>query len=197
MTGTQYGNYDLTWLEIDVAWAVRPAGQRLRRNRLQWRRSHRGPRRRRARAHARHRRDPLPADAHHVAHSIGLPRARASCRVSHRGRSPASTWKGRTCRRPTARAARIRASTSQPASVDDFRRRQDAADGRIVLVTLAPEVPGALPLIEHLVADRCARRDRPHGGDAAAARAMRSPPARRWRRIWATDVRRCCRAIRT
>lgn len=39
-----------------------------------------------------------------------------------------------------------------PASVDDFRRRQDAAMGRIVLVTLAPEVSGALPLIEHLVA---------------------------------------------
>lgn len=39
-----------------------------------------------------------------------------------------------------------------PASIDDFRRRQDAADGRIVLVTLAPEVPGAIPLIEHLAA---------------------------------------------
>lgn len=38
-----------------------------------------------------------------------------------------------------------------PASVDDFERRQHAADGRIVLVTLAPEVPGALALIEHLV----------------------------------------------
>jgi N-acetylglucosamine-6-phosphate deacetylase len=37
-------------------------------------------------------------------------------------------------------------------SVEDFRRRQDAADGRIVLVTLAPERPGALPLIEYLVA---------------------------------------------
>jgi len=37
------------------------------------------------------------------------------------------------------------------ASVEDFSRRQDAADGRIVLVTLAPEVPGALRLIEHLV----------------------------------------------
>lgn len=37
-----------------------------------------------------------------------------------------------------------------PASVDDFARRQDAADGRIVLVTLAPETPGALVLIEHL-----------------------------------------------
>jgi N-acetylglucosamine-6-phosphate deacetylase len=39
-----------------------------------------------------------------------------------------------------------------PASVDDFNRRQDAAAGRIVLVTLAPEVPGALRLIEYLVA---------------------------------------------
>lgn len=38
-----------------------------------------------------------------------------------------------------------------PASVDDFERRQDAAGGRIVLVTLAPEAPGALALIEHLV----------------------------------------------
>ena len=39
-----------------------------------------------------------------------------------------------------------------PASIDDFSRRQHAADGRIVLVTLAPEVPGAMPLIDHLVA---------------------------------------------
>jgi N-acetylglucosamine-6-phosphate deacetylase len=38
------------------------------------------------------------------------------------------------------------------ASVEDFRRRQDAAGGRIVLVTLAPEAPGATALIEHLVA---------------------------------------------
>jgi N-acetylglucosamine-6-phosphate deacetylase len=37
-----------------------------------------------------------------------------------------------------------------PASIDDFQRRQDAADGRVVLVTLAPEVAGALALIEHL-----------------------------------------------
>lgn len=40
----------------------------------------------------------------------------------------------------------------RPASIDDFRRRQDAAQGRILLVTLAPEVSGALPLIEYLVA---------------------------------------------
>jgi len=38
------------------------------------------------------------------------------------------------------------------ASVDHFRRRQDAAGGRIALVTLAPEAPRALPLIEYLVA---------------------------------------------
>jgi N-acetylglucosamine-6-phosphate deacetylase len=37
------------------------------------------------------------------------------------------------------------------ASVDDFKRRQDAAEGRIVLVTLAPEVEGAMALIAHLV----------------------------------------------
>ena len=38
------------------------------------------------------------------------------------------------------------------AALDDFQRRQEAAEGRIVLVTLAPEVDGAIPLIEHLVA---------------------------------------------
>lgn len=38
------------------------------------------------------------------------------------------------------------------ASLDDFARRQDAAGGRIVLVTLAPEVTGALHLIEPLTA---------------------------------------------
>jgi N-acetylglucosamine-6-phosphate deacetylase len=40
------------------------------------------------------------------------------------------------------------------ADVDDFRRRQDAAEGRILLVTLAPEASGALALVEHLVASR-------------------------------------------
>jgi N-acetylglucosamine-6-phosphate deacetylase len=38
------------------------------------------------------------------------------------------------------------------ASVEDFLRRQEAADGQIALVTLAPEIPGALRLIEHLAA---------------------------------------------
>jgi len=40
------------------------------------------------------------------------------------------------------------------ASIDDFARRQDAANGKIRLVTLSPEVPGALTLIEYLVAHR-------------------------------------------
>jgi N-acetylglucosamine-6-phosphate deacetylase len=39
-----------------------------------------------------------------------------------------------------------------PPDWDDFARRQEAAGGRIVLVTLAPEVPGALALTERLVA---------------------------------------------
>lgn len=39
------------------------------------------------------------------------------------------------------------------ASRDDFNRRQDAARGRILLVTLAPEAPGAIQLIEYLVAE--------------------------------------------
>jgi N-acetylglucosamine-6-phosphate deacetylase len=38
------------------------------------------------------------------------------------------------------------------ANLDDFRRRQDVAGGHIVLVTLAPEVSGAMSLIQHLVA---------------------------------------------
>ena len=37
------------------------------------------------------------------------------------------------------------------ASIDDFKRRQDAARGRIALVTLAPEVAGAVALTEYLV----------------------------------------------
>lgn len=38
------------------------------------------------------------------------------------------------------------------ATREDFERRQSAAGGLIRLVTLAPEVPGALTLIEHLAA---------------------------------------------
>jgi N-acetylglucosamine-6-phosphate deacetylase len=39
------------------------------------------------------------------------------------------------------------------ADVDDFQRRQEAAEGQIRLVTLAPEVPGALKLIEILASN--------------------------------------------
>ena len=48
-----------------------------------------------------------------------------------------------------ARGAHRREDTAS-ASIDDFKRRQDAATGRIRIVTVAPEVPGALALIEHL-----------------------------------------------
>lgn len=36
-----------------------------------------------------------------------------------------------------------------PASIDDFERRREAARDRIRLLTVAPEVPGVLPLVEH------------------------------------------------
>lgn len=49
-----------------------------------------------------------------------------------------------------ARGAHPRAHV-MAACREDFLRRQEAAGGRIVLVTLAPEVPGALALIEFLV----------------------------------------------
>jgi N-acetylglucosamine-6-phosphate deacetylase len=50
-----------------------------------------------------------------------------------------------------ARGAHRREDISPPTR-DDFARRQEAADGRIRLVTVAPEVPGVLALIEHLAA---------------------------------------------
>ncbi len=49
------------------------------------------------------------------------------------------------------RGAHPRAFVRKP-DVDDFERRQDAAQGRIRLLTLAPELPGALGVIEHAVA---------------------------------------------
>jgi N-acetylglucosamine-6-phosphate deacetylase len=49
------------------------------------------------------------------------------------------------------RGAHPRASV-RDADVDEFRRMQEAAEGRIRLLTLAPEVPGALRLVEHAAA---------------------------------------------
>jgi N-acetylglucosamine-6-phosphate deacetylase len=48
-----------------------------------------------------------------------------------------------------ARGAHRREDTAA-ASIDDFNRRQDIAGGRVRIVTVAPEIPGALALIEHL-----------------------------------------------
>ena len=73
-------------------------------------------------------------------------------RISHSGDRRASTWKARTSRRRTAPRGAHPREHVHARQLDDFNRRQDAAGGRIVLVTLAPEVPGALALIEHLVA---------------------------------------------
>ena len=49
------------------------------------------------------------------------------------------------------RGAHPRACVVAP-SMDDFARRQDAADGQIRLVTVAAEVPGVLPVIEGIAA---------------------------------------------
>jgi len=49
------------------------------------------------------------------------------------------------------RGAHRREDTAE-ATIDGFRRRQDAARGRIRLVTLAPEVPGALGVISYVTA---------------------------------------------
>jgi N-acetylglucosamine-6-phosphate deacetylase len=45
-----------------------------------------------------------------------------------------------------------RAEFIRAATVEDFQQRQEVAAGKILLVTLAPEIPGALKLIEFLTA---------------------------------------------
>ena len=105
-------------------------------------------------------------------------------------RLPGFTWKGHISRRRTApRGAHPRADVIA-ASLDDFKRRQDAAGGRIVLVTLAPEVPGATG--PHRVSRRvrCARGHRSHGGRARTDPRRRVCAAQRSPRIWATAARR-------
>ncbi|MEZ5361705.1 MAG: N-acetylglucosamine-6-phosphate deacetylase [Bryobacterales bacterium] len=39
----------------------------------------------------------------------------------------------------------------RPATVEEFKAFQDAAEGHIRLITIAPETPGAIPVIEHMV----------------------------------------------
>ena len=118
---------------------------------------HGGSRQRSARAHARDRRDALPADAHHVVvRAVRGERARAGavCRSGDRRHPHGGPVH---LAEDGARGAHPREHVVPP-TIDDFERRQDAAGGRIVLVTLAAEVPGALALIEHLVGVRRARR---------------------------------------
>ena len=43
----------------------------------------------------------------------------------------------------------------RPPDWEEFQRLQEAAEGLIRLVTLAPELPGALPFIEKLVCSGC------------------------------------------
>ncbi len=38
----------------------------------------------------------------------------------------------------------------RPATIDEFETFQDAAEGNIRLITIAPETPGAIPVIEHM-----------------------------------------------
>ncbi len=39
----------------------------------------------------------------------------------------------------------------RPATIEEFEQFQDAAEGNIRLITIAPETPGAIPVIEHMV----------------------------------------------
>ena len=161
-----------------AAGTLRSPGERLRRHRFQRTRSHRriacadG-----ARADAGDRRDALSADADHVV-VRGVRRERPRpCRARATRRSPGIHMEGPYLspedgpRGAHPRAARV------AASVDDFKRRQDAAGGRIVLVTLAPEVPArwrsssisSPPACASRSATRRRRRNRSRDAIAAGA----------------------------
>jgi N-acetylglucosamine-6-phosphate deacetylase len=64
------------------------------------------------------------------------------------------------------RGAHPRADVRE-ASIDDYRRREEATGGTVRILTLAPEVPGALPLIEYVV-DRGVRVAIGHTAASAA-----------------------------
>ena len=112
-----------------------------------------------------------------------VPPRRSNDRRGVRGRprrrlawSWASTSKGRTSRRSTATAAPTRSTPSATPTGTSSRRFQDAAEGRIVLMTLAPERPGAIEFIRKAVASRRGDRAGPH------RRRRPDPPRRRRRR---------------
>ena len=95
-----------------------------------------------------------------------------------------------------ARGAHRREDTA-PASIDDFKRRQD--DRRWTRADRHARAGSARRARAHRAPARHgrARRDRPHGGDAGAGARCRSAPARRSRRISATAAPRCCPGTRT
>ena len=184
--------------EDRVARPLRPAGERLRRRRLQ----RAGPRR--------------PIASARRSSGCARPASRAACRRSSPRRSNDFAASARVLagmsdpgdrRHPHGRAVHLaggRPARRASARARDRRepsttssRRQEAAGGRIVLVTLAPEVPGALRAHRAAGRRRRARRDRPHGGDAAADR-RRDRRRRDARDASRQRLRRsCCRGIRT
>jgi N-acetylglucosamine-6-phosphate deacetylase len=67
---------------------------------------------------------------------------------------------------------------TRPPDLDEFRRLQEAAGGRIGYVTLAPELPGALPFVERLAAEGIVVALGHHGAPAEAIRAATDAGAR-------------------
>ena len=179
-TGSQRPDREAGWISPGL---LRPSDQRLPRHQLQLADTDlgAGSNRRGRVPPARHRR--LAADAGHQ-----LVRGHRS-RFRH---PPAGMRNGRglslamvpgfhlegpyICPEDGPRGAHPREHVRDP-DLDEFRRWQDAAGGRIRLVTLAPERPGALRFIEAVVASGNRGRHRSHGGDARRRSATPSPPA--------------------
>ena len=67
---------------------------------------------------------------------------------------------------------------TRPPDLDEFRRLQDAAGGRIGYVTLAPELPGALPFIARLASEGIVVALGHHAGSPEVIRAAVEAGAR-------------------